>query len=316
VRIVRATVPFEDLFISAAIKDRIARELAIDRGAAARVVIRGRTGAGRHTLLATAAAAASRRLGVIDATSMVRDLRNRADQLRRALRSAHLLGLLPCVDGLEAIGNEDHAARDTVRELLRAHPGPLALRLPWDATPPLDPGHLAIDLEPLLIQHRVTCWQEILARNGLALRDPAELATRYSVGPGVIARVCAQVAVEADSPSDGPRRDTVSALDATIRQHLQTRLTATAARVTRLSTWSRVVLPPDTLDSLLELIARIKHRRTVYETWGFGAVMSTSRGVTALFEGGPGTGKTLVASAIANELGMDLYRVDVSRIMS
>jgi SpoVK/Ycf46/Vps4 family AAA+-type ATPase len=45
-------------------------------------------------------------------------------------------------------------------------------------------------------------------------------------------------------------------------------------------------------------------------------VLSTARGVTALFQGGPGTGKTLVASAIANELGMDLYRVDLSRIMS
>jgi SpoVK/Ycf46/Vps4 family AAA+-type ATPase len=54
----------------------------------------------------------------------------------------------------------------------------------------------------------------------------------------------------------------------------------------------------------------------VFEAWGFDRVMSTSRGVTALFQGGPGTGKTLVASAIANELGMDLYRVDLSRVMS
>jgi SpoVK/Ycf46/Vps4 family AAA+-type ATPase len=76
------------------------------------------------------------------------------------------------------------------------------------------------------------------------------------------------------------------------------------------------VLPPDIQESVLELIARIKHRRTVYDTWGFDQVLTTARGVTALFQGGPGTGKTLVASAIANELGMDLYRVDLSRIMS
>jgi SpoVK/Ycf46/Vps4 family AAA+-type ATPase len=67
---------------------------------------------------------------------------------------------------------------------------------------------------------------------------------------------------------------------------------------------------------LLELIARIKHRRKVFETWGYERIISTSRGVTALFQGGPGTGKTMVASAIANDLGMDLYRVDLSRIMS
>jgi len=45
-------------------------------------------------------------------------------------------------------------------------------------------------------------------------------------------------------------------------------------------------------------------------------VMSTSRGLTALFQGGPGTGKTLVATALANELGLDLYRVDLARVMS
>ena len=49
---------------------------------------------------------------------------------------------------------------------------------------------------------------------------------------------------------------------------------------------------------------------------GVDHVMSTSRGLTALFEGGPGTGKTLVASALANELGLDLYRVDLARVVS
>jgi SpoVK/Ycf46/Vps4 family AAA+-type ATPase len=76
------------------------------------------------------------------------------------------------------------------------------------------------------------------------------------------------------------------------------------------------VLPADIHDSIVELVARIRHRRTVYDTWGFDQVMSTARGLTALFQGGPGTGKTLVASAIANELGLDLYRIDLSRVMS
>jgi hypothetical protein len=231
------------------------------------------------------------------------------------MRGAHVLGLLPSVDGLESIAADDHIGRDAVRDLVRDHPGPLAIRLPWDASPPIDPGYLAIDLEPLSMHQRLACWRAMLDKHRVMLRDPGELAMRYSVGPGVIARVCEQVAAEPVANTDPPR-DLTSTLDAAVRQHLQTRLKVTASRVTRLATWSRVVLPPETLDSLLELIARIKHRRTVYESWGFDDVMSTSRGVTALFEGGPGTGKTLVATAIASELGMDLYRVDVSRIMS
>jgi len=126
----------------------------------------------------------------------------------------------------------------------------------------------------------------------------------------VIERVVAQVAA---TPPGG---DATRAIEQTVRQHLASRLGEIAQRVDRLVNWSQVVLPADIQDSILELMARIRHRRTVYDTWGFEQVMSTSRGVTALFQGGPGTGKTLVAGAIANELGLDLYRIDLSRVMS
>mgnify|MGYP001582203814 FL=1 len=247
-------------------------------------------------------------------------MRVELEPLRTAFLRARLLGLLPCLDGLEAIGSDDLSTRDMIREVLRRHPGPLAIRLPWNAQPPVDAGYLAIDLPQLTADQRLTSWQLALASAGLYVRDPLELATRYSVGPGAVLRACAQVAAtappaEAAAP-DGQQRDVAPELDAAVRDHLETRLGSSATRVTRLATWSQVVLPPDIQDSLLELIARIKHRRVVYDLWGYDQVMHTSRGVVALFQGGPGTGKTMVASAIANELGMDLYRVDLSRIMS
>jgi hypothetical protein len=317
VEVVRPEVAFEDLLIPAAVKESIVQLLGAPQ-AEARVAIRGRVGSGRHTLLATLAAAAGRRLGIIDATQVVRDLRNRLEQLRGAMMRANLLGLLPCIDGLETLASDDLAGRDVIRECLRQHPGPLAVRLPWDAQAPLDPGHLAIDLPALSIDQRLTTWKTVLERHQLYVREPLELATRYSVGPGVVVQACARVAgaSAARPPADGAARDVAPELETAVRQHLESRLGTTATRITRLTTWSQVVLPPDIQDSLLELIARIRHRRTVYDVWGFDQVISTSRGVTALFQGGPGTGKTLVAGAIANELGMDLYRVDLSRIMS
>ena len=101
-----------------------------------------------------------------------------------------------------------------------------------------------------------------------------------------------------------------------IRQTRDARLGQYARRVTRLASWSSVVFPPDILDSLRELVARVRHGRTVYEAWGMSQVMATSRGLTALFQGPPGTGKTLVAGVIARELGLDLYQVDLSKVMS
>jgi SpoVK/Ycf46/Vps4 family AAA+-type ATPase len=108
----------------------------------------------------------------------------------------------------------------------------------------------------------------------------------------------------------------VGALDEAVRQHLENKLGTTANRITRLASWADIVLPDDIMDSLLELTARVRHRKKVYETWGFDRSITTARGITALFAGTPGTGKTMVAGVIARDLGLDLYRVDVSRITS
>ncbi|HEY0251310.1 MAG TPA: ATP-binding protein, partial [Kofleriaceae bacterium] len=84
----------------------------------------------------------------------------------------------------------------------------------------------------------------------------------------------------------------------------------------RMASWDDLVLPPDVLDGLQELVARVACRRTVLEAWGMDRVATTSRGVTALLQGGPGTGKTMAAGALARALGYELWRVDLSKVMS
>ena len=300
------TRSFEELRIPTHVKLQLVADLG-HTTAPLRIAIRGRVGSGRHALLATLAAASGRDLGVIDAIPLVRDPR-RIAELGVALDRVHLAGLFPCVDGLELIASHDIVTRDQIRDTLRRHAGPLAVRLPWEVQPPLDPGHVLVDLPALSLTDRLLCWERTLAHHQLRVGELAELADRYAVGPGVIERVASEIH---DRDADAGSR-----LEAGIRQHLESRLGGSANRVARLASWSEVILPPDVQDSLTELIARIKHRRIVFDQWGFDRLMSTSRGVTALFQGGPGTGKTMVASAIANELGMDLYRVDLSRVMS
>jgi SpoVK/Ycf46/Vps4 family AAA+-type ATPase len=162
-----------------------------------------------------------------------------------------------------------------------------------------------------------------LKETGLFVREPLDLATRFSVGPGVMKRVSREVAhtlayrePEAPDEASGEPLDAGRELDAALRQHIATRLGATATRVDRLATWSRVILPPDIQESIVNFIGRIRQRRRVYDEWRYADVLTTARGIVALFQGGPGTGKTLVAGAIASELGFELYRVDVSRITS
>ncbi|HEY6173186.1 MAG TPA: ATP-binding protein, partial [Kofleriaceae bacterium] len=304
-----------ELHLPRAVIVKALRYLAAPRpGEPARIVVRGRTGCGRHTLLASLAARAGRALGVIDPTTMPRDPVQLPAMVETALRRAKLRGLLPCIDGLDLVGADHPDTKIQLAAVLRDHPGPIALRLPAETPVPLDPGYVLLDIPQRNERERGASWAVALARHDIDLSDPSELAARYRVGPGIIEQVCDEVVRRPDPPSEPTAW--VRELDDAVRQHLENRLGTTAHRVTRLASWADIVLPEDITDSLLELTARVRHRKQVYESWGFDRSMTTSRGITALFQGSPGTGKTMVAGVIARDLGLEVYRVDVSRITS
>ncbi|HPH67518.1 MAG TPA: ATP-binding protein [Kofleriaceae bacterium] len=304
----------EELHLPKPLLVRALTELASTATTPARIVVRGRAGVGRHTFLAALASRAGRSLGVIDVATMTKGLAM-ADQLKGALRRALLRGLVPCIDGLEsAVSVEDPDTKLRVTTVLREHPGPLAIRLWPEAQIPLDPGYLLYEIPNRNEVQRGESWRVSLDRYAVPLPDASDLASRYRVGPGVIERVTREVAQRPNRPETPAAW--VSALDEAVRQHLENKLGTTANRITRLASWADIVLPDDIMDSLLELTARVRHRKKVYETWGFDRSITTARGITALFAGTPGTGKTMVAGVIARDLGLDLYRVDVSRITS
>jgi SpoVK/Ycf46/Vps4 family AAA+-type ATPase len=76
------------------------------------------------------------------------------------------------------------------------------------------------------------------------------------------------------------------------------------------------VLPEDTLAQLKEIVMRLRHQATVFDTWGYGQKLAYGKGMAALFIGESGTGKTMSADIIAGELGLDLYRIDLASVVS
>jgi hypothetical protein len=93
-------------------------------------------------------------------------------------------------------------------------------------------------------------------------------------------------------------------------------LSAHAQRIESAARWDDLVLPPPQHEALRLLAAHARHRVTVYEEWGMRMGRSTGLGSTAVFGGPSGTGKSFAAEVIANELGLDLYRVDLSAVVS
>jgi SpoVK/Ycf46/Vps4 family AAA+-type ATPase len=80
--------------------------------------------------------------------------------------------------------------------------------------------------------------------------------------------------------------------------------------------WEDIVLPEDTLNQLKEICNCIQLKTTVFGEWGFDKKLSLGRGLNILFAGPSGTGKTMSAEIIAYELGLDIYRIDLSKILS
>ena len=94
------------------------------------------------------------------------------------------------------------------------------------------------------------------------------------------------------------------------------KLGALASRVRVLARWDDVVLPEAGRRVVDEMLRFGRHREQVFQAQGYGERMSYGKGLTALFWGPPGTGKTMVSGLIARELGVELYRVDLSQVLS
>jgi len=79
--------------------------------------------------------------------------------------------------------------------------------------------------------------------------------------------------------------------------------------------WSDLVLADEVMEELQELIAYVRHRDVLLEQWGLGKILPYGRGTSCLFAGPPGTGKTMVANIIAAELGVPMFKIDLSQVV-
>ncbi|WP_152042260.1 ATP-binding protein [Salinigranum salinum] len=93
-------------------------------------------------------------------------------------------------------------------------------------------------------------------------------------------------------------------------------LSSLAKRVEPTYTWDDIVLPADRLAHLREVAAHLRHRGRVYDEWAFARKFSLGNGLNVLFTGASGTGKTMAAEVVANDAGLELYKIDLSTVVS
>jgi len=151
-------------------------------------------------------------------------------------------------------------------------------------------------------------WSEVRLDSGTA--GPEDWAAALGIAPDPGYRLSrSQLALVAAAAGGDPAR-----LPDAVRRLAGGHLDSLAMRIRPRRGWADLVVPADQAAQLRELAARYRGRDVVYEEWGFPPLPST--GVVALFSGPSGTGKTLAAEVIAGELGLDLYKVDLSSVVS
>jgi SpoVK/Ycf46/Vps4 family AAA+-type ATPase len=162
---------------------------------------------------------------------------------------------------------------------------------------------------------RVGLWELVLREDGVDL-DVEALANKFRFSGGQIqdAAVTARNLAHWRDPENG--HVTMGDLYTACRLQSNRKLATLAQKITPRYVWSDIVLPPDRMEQLREIRNYVRYRALVYEKWGFDRKLSLGKGLNALFAGPSGTGKTMAAEIIANELGLDLYKIDLSGVVS
>jgi hypothetical protein len=170
---------------------------------------------------------------------------------------------------------------------------------------------LRIDVAHLTVEDQRLLWTQLLGDTPSDTLTP--VLSQFRLGVAALHGAAAD-ALEPDG--EGSDQPLARRIWRASRRQARPRLDDLAQRIDARPAWNELVLPAPQLRLLHDIAAHLRNTLTVYETWGFGARSARGLGITALFAGASGTGKTLAAEVLANELDLDLYKIDLSQVVS
>ena len=181
-----------------------------------------------------------------------------------------------------------------------------------DRWKPLRRATIPIEVRKPTGEEQLSLWQTLLGETPLGSNGQVHhIASQFDLGAPAI-RLSVQTALEG---GEG-RPDLAARVWDAGRSQARPRMADLAQPIESAVAWDDLVLPERELHQLREVALHVNHRATVYSAWGFAAKSSRGLGISALFAGASGTGKTMAAEVLANELRLDLYRIDLSSVVS
>lgn len=173
---------------------------------------------------------------------------------------------------------------------------------------------VSFDVHKPTVEEQTEVWEDNLSDLAPQLNGHVNrLVAQFDLSPSTI-RAAYTEAISKFSQTEGKNLDKI--LWDACRIQARPRLDALAQRITPKVDWDDLVLPTAQEQMLHEIAAHVRQRATVYQSWGFARKNARGLGISALFAGSSGTGKTLAAEVLALELRLDVYRIDLSSVVS
>lgn len=221
---------------------------------------------------------------------------------QREIRLHPAILLLDC----EA-GDPDSNQQNAIAQLLDELAAPLILitseRLTTDKL-------ISLELHPPTALEQRYLWQTALSNTDLSRQINSQvdqLVRQFTLSPSAIQTVCLEAATQAPATHQ---------LWNLCRIQTRPQMDNLAQRIELAAGWEDLVLPEAQMQILRAVTAQVRQRIQVYQQWGFGDKSKRGLGISALFAGASGTGKTMAAEVLAQELQLDLYRIDLSAMVS
>jgi AAA+ superfamily predicted ATPase len=276
------------------------------------LAVQGQRGVGKKLLVQLAAAQWRQRVLVIDCKRA--SAQSPAVQgviMKAVVRELLLLGAIPLfADADDAVVNE--ADRDGLPpffdQFFDDWDGPIAITINRDRMPRIHQRplvHLTLEVPPL--DARARMWKLVVP--SLTSGDADGLATRFAI-PGGIILAAAQAATAERMPESGPPG--ASELDRSVAAQLHQRISRLGKKLATPFDLDDLIVDEDTRAALIEITGAAASRRTIRDRYK----LRGAAGISVLFSGHPGVGKTMSGTVLAKRLGLEIYEIDLSQVVS
>jgi AAA+ superfamily predicted ATPase len=297
----------------------------------------GPSGVGKLRTAKGLAASIHKPLLIVDLSKMINATRDFDGMFKRVFREAQFQNALLYLANLDDLGRDEQALRGLLTNLTASN----VLTILAGTQPhfPVLPQSsyqagevIAIHFPPPTFAQRRSYWRAYLGNNTLKQEGQIvdDLAARFRLTDGQIRnavtsarniaiwRAMTQVSARETTQEDTLLQTQLTHEDLLDAARTQSRhsIEALARKVESNYTWDDIVLPPDQLVQLREICNQARYRHIVYGDWGFERKLHLGKDLSVLFSGLSGTGKTMAAAVLAHTLALDLYKIDLSQIIS